>query len=127
MNQIMMTTFTDPMMGLSYECEPVYEQLTSHYQGQIVFKYVMSGLVRDVSDFMLPEELSLPPEDGMPPQSKMLPSREMVTTCQGMNLPLACSAFCAARCNPPQQGTSMRTMVTLLMSLSRMMAVSFSV
>ena len=33
----------------------------------------------------------------VPPQSKMLPSREMVTTCQGMNLPLACSAFCAAR------------------------------
>ena len=51
----------------------------------------------------------------------------MMTTCQGMNLPLACSAFCAASCNPPQQGTSMRTMVTLLMSLSRMMAVSFFV
>ncbi len=65
MDQIILTTFTDPMMGLSYECEPVYEQLASHYQGQIVFKYVMSGLVRDLSDFMLPEEIALPPEEGI--------------------------------------------------------------
>ncbi len=65
MGQIILTTFTDSMMGLSYECEPVYEQLAVHYQGQIVFKYVMSGLVRDVSDFMLPEEISLPPEEGI--------------------------------------------------------------
>ncbi len=65
MNQIILTTFTDPMMGLSYECEPVYAQLTARYQGQIVFKYVMSGLVRNVSDFMLPEELALPPEEGI--------------------------------------------------------------
>lgn len=72
MNQIILTTFTDPMMGLSYECEPVYEQLASHYQGQIVFKYVMSGLVRDVSDFMLPEELALPPEEGIRAYNKRL-------------------------------------------------------
>ena len=65
MNRIILTTFTDPMMGLSYECEPVYEQLAARYQELIVFKYVMSGLVRDVSDFMLPEELSLPPEEGI--------------------------------------------------------------
>ena len=58
--------------------------------------------------------------------SIILPSREIVTTCQGMNFPLAFSAVSAACCNPPQQGTSIRTMVTLLMSLSRMIAVSFS-
>ena len=58
--------------------------------------------------------------------SNILPSREIVTTCQGMNLPLPLRAVSAARCSPPQQGTSMRTMVTLLTSLSRMIAVSFS-
>ena len=59
-------------------------------------------------------------------QSNILPSREMVMTCHGMNLPLAFKAFSAARCSPPQQGTSIRTMVTDFISLSRMMAVSFS-
>ena len=48
-----------------------------------------------------------------PSQSRMLPLREIVTTCQGMNLPLFRSALSAARWSPPQQGTSMRTMVTL--------------
>lgn len=72
MEQIILTTFTDPMMGLSYECEPVYEQLAARYQGQIVFKYVMSGLVRDVSDFMLPDELALSPEEGIRAYNKRL-------------------------------------------------------
>ena len=44
-----------------------------------------------------------------------------------MNLPLFLSAFSAALCRPPQQGTSMRTMVTLFMSLFLIMSVSFSV
>ena len=56
MPDIIITTFTDPMMGLSYECEPVYDKLAAHFDGKIIFKYVMSGLVRDVSDFMLPGE-----------------------------------------------------------------------
>ena len=58
-------TFTDPMMGLSYEQEPVYEKLAENFGDRLVFKYVMSGLVRDVSDFMLPEELALPAEEGI--------------------------------------------------------------
>ena len=49
-----------------------------------------------------------------------------VTTCHGMNFPLCWSAFFAASSSPPQQGTSMRTTVTLLMSFSRMISVSFS-
>ena len=60
-------------------------------------------------------------------QSRMRPSRETVTTCQGMNLPLLRRAFSAARCSPPQQGTSMRRTVRLFTSFSRRMAVSFSV
>lgn len=46
-------------------------------------------------------------------QSNIFPSTETVTTCQGMNFPLSCSAFFAACSKPPQQGTSMRTTVTL--------------
>jgi len=72
MDQIILTTFTDPMMGLSYECEPVYEQLADLYKDRITFRYVMSGLVRDVSDFMLPEELAMPPEDGIQAYNKRL-------------------------------------------------------
>ena len=47
------------------------------------------------------------------PQSSILPSVEMVTTCHGINFPLCCNAVFAACSSPPQQGTSMRTMVTL--------------
>ena len=65
MEKIILTTFTDPMMGLSYEQEPVYEKLAEHYGNRLGFKYVMSGLVRDVSDFMLPEELALPSDEGI--------------------------------------------------------------
>lgn len=43
------------MMGLTYECEPIYDKLKNRYP-QIEFRWVMSLLVRDVSDFMLPNE-----------------------------------------------------------------------
>ncbi len=56
MEKVILATFTDPMMGLSYECEPVFRKLETHFEGKIEFRYVMAGLVRDVSDFMTPEE-----------------------------------------------------------------------
>lgn len=59
-------------------------------------------------------------------KSIIRPSSEIVTTCHGMNLPEACNAFFAASSRPPQHGTSMRTMVTDVMSFSRMISVSFS-
>lgn len=52
-------------MGLSYEQEPVYEKLVAHFGDRLIFHYVMSGLVRDVSDFMVPEERALPAEEGI--------------------------------------------------------------
>ena len=64
-DKIILTVFTDPMMGLSYESEPIIERLKKEYAGQIEIRYVMSVLVRDVSDFMLPEELALGPEEGI--------------------------------------------------------------
>ncbi|MBQ8937240.1 MAG: DsbA family protein, partial [Bacteroidaceae bacterium] len=45
-----------PMMGLSYECEPVMRKLETHFAGQIEFRYVMELLVRNVHDFMMPED-----------------------------------------------------------------------
>ena len=72
MEKIIISTFTDPMMGLSYEQEPVYEKLADYFGDQLVFKYVMSGLVRDVSDFMLPQELALPAEEGILVYNKRL-------------------------------------------------------
>ena len=72
MKKIILITFTDPMMGLSYEQEPVYEKLADHFGKEIAFKYVMSGLVRDVADFMLPQELGLPAEEGIRVYNKRL-------------------------------------------------------
>ena len=45
--------------------------------------------------------------------SNIFPSTEMVTTCHGINFPLFCRAVFVAASNPPQQGTSIRAMVTL--------------
>ena len=52
MEHIVLTTFTDPMMGLSYEHEPVLRQLETHFGAQIEFRTVMALLVRDAHDFM---------------------------------------------------------------------------
>ena len=63
--KIIITVFTDPMMGLSYESEPILERLQIEYAGRIEVRYVMSLLVRDVSDFMTPDELALESEAGI--------------------------------------------------------------
>lgn len=65
MGRITVTIFTDPMMGLSYECQPIFDRLKKTYKGRIEIKHVMAGLVRDVSDFMTPEERSYEPEEGI--------------------------------------------------------------
>lgn len=71
-NKIILTAFTDPMMGLSYESEPIMEQLKQEYGNQIEFRYVMSLLVRDVSDFMTPEERRMDAEAGIRKYCKRL-------------------------------------------------------
>ena len=53
---LIITTFTDPMMGLSYECEPLYERLKTHLGDHVQFRYKMAVLVRDVHDFMIPAD-----------------------------------------------------------------------
>ncbi len=49
-------------MGLSYESEPFFRKLETHFQQQIQFRYVMSGLVRNVYDFVDPEDLKVSQE-----------------------------------------------------------------
>lgn len=63
--KIILTVFTDPMMGLSYESEPIMDRLKQKYGEQIEFRYVMSLLVHDISDFMTPKELAMEPEEGI--------------------------------------------------------------
>lgn len=63
--KIIITTFTDPMMGLSWECEPLFRKLETHFASQIEFRTVMALLVRDVRDFMTPNELAMEAEEGI--------------------------------------------------------------
>lgn len=72
MSNVTITTFTDPMMGLSYECEPVFRRLETHFKGHLEFKYVMSVLVRDVSAFMTQDELRLETSAGIQEYCKRL-------------------------------------------------------
>ena len=57
----------------------------------------------------------------------IFPSVEIVTICHGINFPLALRASVAAFASPPQQGTSIRTIVRLCMSFSVRIVVNFSV
>ena len=56
-DKISLVTFTDPMMGLSYECEPIFRKLETHFAGKIEFHYIMSLLVRDVYELVDPDDL----------------------------------------------------------------------
>ena len=65
MEKVILTAFTDPMMGLSYESEPIMDRLQKEYGDMIELKNFCALLVRDVSDFMTPEERALKPEEGI--------------------------------------------------------------
>ena len=60
--KINIITFTDPMMGLSYESEPVFRKLETHFGENIEFKYLMCVLVKDVYDFVNQADLSVSKE-----------------------------------------------------------------
>lgn len=61
MNKVTIMTFTDPMMGLSYESEPVFRKLETHFD-EIEFKFLMSVLVKNVYDLVDPADLSVSKE-----------------------------------------------------------------
>ncbi|MBQ9048306.1 MAG: DsbA family protein [Solobacterium sp.] len=91
--RIVLTVFTDPMMGLSYESEPIMERLQKTYAERIEFRYVMCLLVRDVSDFMLPEERAMDPESGIQQYCKRLASIYKSEESIG-HLPMNMEGFC---------------------------------
>ena len=57
--KVLITVFTEPMMGLSYESEPILRKLETHFPDRIRFWYVMSCLVPDVYRLVDPGELPL--------------------------------------------------------------------
>ncbi|WP_109077529.1 DsbA family protein [Aggregatibacter kilianii] len=59
MNRLKISIFTDPMMGLSYESEPFFRKLETHFGDQIEVQPMMSGLVRNVYDFVNPNDLAV--------------------------------------------------------------------
>lgn len=62
MGKITLTIFTDPMMGLSYESEPVIRRLETHFVESLEIRYAMCVLVADVRHFMIPEDMAETPE-----------------------------------------------------------------
>lgn len=70
--KVSITIFTDPMMGLSYEMEPVMERLRGQYREQVEFHYCMGLLVPDIHRFMTAEELALPQEEGFAQYNRRL-------------------------------------------------------
>ena len=58
MKKVTVLTFSDPMMGLSYESEPVFRKLETHFE-EIDFKFLMSVLVKNVYDLVSPADLSV--------------------------------------------------------------------
>ena len=59
MKKVTILHFTDPMMGLSYELEPIFRKLETHFGEKIIFKNVMSVLVKNILDFVNPADLSV--------------------------------------------------------------------
>lgn len=58
-DKVFITTFTDPMMGLSWEYEPDFRKLETHFPGTIEFRYMMAVLVPDVYRLVDPHDLPL--------------------------------------------------------------------
>lgn len=65
MDKIVITQFADPMMGLSWECEPALQKVVEQYGENVELRDVMGLLVHDVADFMTPEERALPEAEGI--------------------------------------------------------------
>lgn len=49
---ILLTVFTDPMMGLSYESEPILDALAEHYH----VNFFVSGYIDTVYEWLLRED-----------------------------------------------------------------------
>ena len=109
---------------------PIARTLWGQRRAQAGYRFFSFG-------FLSPESLLVFVLQSMPPvchraygrihrPCKIRPSAERTTTCKGMAFSLPATACWTARWMPPQQGTSIRTTVTLRMSLASMSWVSLS-
>lgn len=90
--KISITTFTDPMMGLSYECEPIFRKLETHFGENIHFKYNMCVLVKNVYDFVDPSDLEVSKELALENYNRRL--AEIYKTEEGlMQMPICMEGF----------------------------------
>lgn len=48
--KIIITNFTDPLCTWCWGLEPVFRKLETHFPGEIDFRYVMGGLVKDIEE-----------------------------------------------------------------------------
>lgn len=48
-DKLIITNFTDPICTWCWGSEPLFRQLETHYPDQIEFRYVMGGLVEDIT------------------------------------------------------------------------------
>lgn len=53
-NKLIITNFTDPVCTWCWGEEPIFRRLETHFPGQIEFRYVMGGLVRNIDEFTDP-------------------------------------------------------------------------
>lgn len=74
MNKVTLTIFTDPMMGLSYESEPVIRRLETHFGESLEIRYAMCVLVGDVRHFMITEDMAETPEQTLRNYNRRLAS-----------------------------------------------------
>ena len=57
-NKVCIINFTDPMMGLSYECEPIFRKLETHFPSAVEFRFAMGLLVSSVYALVDPYDLA---------------------------------------------------------------------
>ena len=65
MAKVTVTRFSDPMMGLAWECEPALRRVCERFGDGVQIDERMVVLVRDVGDFMTPGERAMPEEAGI--------------------------------------------------------------
>ena len=53
--KVIITSYSDPVCTWCWGSEPVYRALETHFPGEIEFRYVMGGLVKDINDFADPK------------------------------------------------------------------------
>lgn len=53
-NRIIITNFTDPVCTWCWGTEPIFRKLETHFPGQLEFRFVMGGLVKDIHEMQDP-------------------------------------------------------------------------